>query len=246
MEDFVPFELAVKLNEKGFRKKCLAYYDVEDNVGLLYNTQYTNEAIPCQYTDLLQCHNTGEAESQIDDSDFCIDAPTISQVLKWLREKKDIYISVFIDDDSDNPVTYEIYKNTECVYSHQGEYFTLGDWSKCELKAIEYVLDNLIIGKLYDNLVRNYGNISEEEREEIESLNEIGPDVIEYANWIEEYKNKLEIKYFELFKKARQEDKQELISKACRWLEDNAKIYSDDIAINCLLANFKVAMEDLK
>ena len=77
MEDFISFNLAKKLKEKGFRKKCLTYYDVEDNVGLLYNTQYTNEATPCQYTDLLQCHNTGEAESQIDDSGFCIDAPTI-------------------------------------------------------------------------------------------------------------------------------------------------------------------------
>ena len=47
------------------------------------------------------------------------------------------------------------------------------------------------MGKLYDNLVKNFENISGEEWEEIESLNEIGPDVIEYANWIEEYKNKV-------------------------------------------------------
>lgn len=91
-EDFVSFELAKKLKEKGFREKCLAYYDVEDNVGLLYNTQYTDEALPCQYTDLLRCHNTGEAETQPDDSGFCIDAPTISQVLNWLRKEKKILV----------------------------------------------------------------------------------------------------------------------------------------------------------
>lgn len=75
----------------------------------------------------------------------------------------------------------------------------------------------------------------------------------EGAKWADnnpkEYREKieqLEIKYFELFKKAREEDKQELIEKACRWLEENAKLYSEDVAINCLLANFKVAMEDLK
>lgn len=92
--DFVSFDLAKKLKEKGFREKCLAYYDVEDNVGLLFNTLYTDEVTPCQYTDLLQCHNTGEAESQIDDSDFCIDAPTISQVLEWLRKEKGLHIAI--------------------------------------------------------------------------------------------------------------------------------------------------------
>lgn len=48
------------------------------------------------------------------------------------------------------------------------------------------------MGKLYDNLVRNFENISEEEWREIESLNDIGPDVIEYANRIEDYKSKIE------------------------------------------------------
>lgn len=43
------------------------------------------------------------------------------------------------------------------------------------------------MGKLYDNLVKNFENISEEEWEEIESLNDIGPDVIEYVNYVREY-----------------------------------------------------------
>lgn len=38
--------------------------------------------------------------------------------------------------------------------------------------------------------------------------------------WKKDDKNKLEIKYFELFKKAREEDKEKLIAEACRWLED--------------------------
>lgn len=143
-EDFVTFELAKKLKEKGFKEKCLTYYDVEDNVGLLYNTQYTDEVSPCQYTDLLQSHNTGEAETQSDDSEDCVDAPTISQVLKWLREEKNIFVVVFIDDDSDYPVTYNIFRETDCVHHHHGKYFALSEWSKCEMAGIEYVLDNLI------------------------------------------------------------------------------------------------------
>lgn len=148
-EDFVPFELAVKLKDKGFKEKCLAYYDVEDNVGLLYNTQYTNEVLPCQYTDLLQCHNIGEAESLIDDSGFCIDAPTISQVLKWLREEKKIYIVIAVNPtlstkdkiayyyqvySNSNGVTSDYYESEECY----------AQWEDCAIDSIKYVLDNLI------------------------------------------------------------------------------------------------------
>lgn len=144
MEDFVPFELAKKLKEKGFREKCLTYYDVEDNVGLLYNTQYTDDISPCQYTDLLQSHNTDTTVAQPDDSENCCDAPTISQVLTWLRKKKNIFVVTFIADDSNAPLTYEIYMGTECLLTHHGEYFTLQEWDKCNLVGIEYCLDNLI------------------------------------------------------------------------------------------------------
>lgn len=143
MEDFVPFELAVKLNEKGFRKKCLAYYDVEDNVGLLYNTQYTNEAIPCQYTDLLQCHNTGEAESQIDDSDFCIDAPTISQVLDWLRKEKKLHI--IISASYDESYWWEVRDFNRKISFFSDEDFDT--YEKATIAAIEDTLDTL------DNLI---------------------------------------------------------------------------------------------
>lgn len=142
-EEFVPFELAKKLKEKGFKEKCLAYYDVEDNVGLLYNTQYTDEALPCQYTDLLQCHNTGEAETQPDDSGFCVDAPTISQVLKWLREEKNIHIGF----------GYTPRKKWRHVVMYMDDRFynkptlTVDGFLKIEQAAIagiEYVLDKMI------------------------------------------------------------------------------------------------------
>lgn len=112
------------------------------------------------------------------------------------------------------------------------------------------------MGKLYDNLKNHFENISQEELDkewkEIESLNEIGPDAIEYADWIKEYKNKLEIEYFELFKKARQEDKEKLIAEACRWLVENI---DKDLVIfsrrkwtsrDKFIYNFRKAMEDLK
>lgn len=103
----VTFDIAKKLNEKGFDRYCFGM--------------------------IVEHKETGEYFS----------AASISQVLEWLREKK-IYVSVIIDDDSDTPVTYEIWKDTECVCSHQGEYFALEEWEECEMRAIEYALDNLI------------------------------------------------------------------------------------------------------
>lgn len=92
-DKFVTFDIAKILNKKGFREKCLAYYDVLDNVGILYNTQYTDDISPCQYTDLLFSHNSGEGR-QTDDSEYCVDAPTISQVVDWLFTEKDIFINI--------------------------------------------------------------------------------------------------------------------------------------------------------
>ena len=111
--------------------------------------------------------------------------------------------------------------------------------------------------ELYDNLVRKHGNVSEEEWKAYanyyighsQDIDESLSITIKRNAFIDGFKcakEKLEIEYFERFKVARQEDKEKLIAEACRWLEENAKLYSDDIAINCLLANFKVAMEDLK
>lgn len=154
MEDFVTFEIAKKLNEKGFREKCLTYYDVDDNVGLLYNTQYSNEMLPCQYTDLLMSHNTSEGR-QPDDSDNCVDTPTISQVLKWMREEKKLYLCpcVITDYDDDFGPHYTwwsfIVVNIESGDSICRDYEHVVDnryksFEQAALAGIEYVLDNFI------------------------------------------------------------------------------------------------------
>lgn len=147
-ETFVSFEIAKKLQEKGFKEKCLAYYDVEDNVGLLFNTQYTDEALPCQYTDLLQCHNTGEAETQPDDSGFCVDAATIPQALKWLREVKKIYVDISLRYDGwDSLILTNISTDDigeyvyECV--DRGE-FPCPTYEQAAMEGIAYCLDHII------------------------------------------------------------------------------------------------------
>ena len=78
-KDFCDYETCVALKELGFKERCVAYYDTADNVGLLYNTQYTCDVIPCQYDDLLESRNSA--------TEYEVDAPTIYEAQKWLREK---------------------------------------------------------------------------------------------------------------------------------------------------------------
>lgn len=159
MCEFVPFEIAKNLKEKGFKEKCLTYYDVIDNVGLLYNTQYTDDLSPCQYTDLLQSHNTDVAAYQSDDSEYCVDAPTIPQVIKWLIEEKQLYIDVGIYQDSSCDAdgctiekwcfwSYDIQNtlNGDLIYDFANTFDTIEfeTYEEAALHGINYVLDNLI------------------------------------------------------------------------------------------------------
>ena len=115
MNEFVTFDIAITLNEIGFKEQCLAYYDVLDDVGILYNTQYTDDFSPCQYTDLLFSHNSGEGK-QTDDSEYCVDAPTISQVLNWLLTEKDIYIDIDCTCSDTFMFFYTIHKKGENTF----------------------------------------------------------------------------------------------------------------------------------
>lgn len=127
MEDFVPFEIAKKLKEKRFPQHITDEAYIIDNYG---EDEY----------DIGERVQIPLIPDYMDD----VAAPTISQVLKWLREEKNIFVVTFIADDSDTPLTYEIYMGTECLLTHHGEYFTLQEWDKCNLVGIEYVIDNLI------------------------------------------------------------------------------------------------------
>lgn len=119
MEDFVPFEIAQKLKEKGFDYPCIGHY-VNNQ---LYIAHYQNAF-----------HS---------DKDESLDTPTISQVLKWLREIK-VYVMIdrsfavkngwhyyiVVDDDFENAIQQNSARNRT--------------WETAALAAIEYVLDNLM------------------------------------------------------------------------------------------------------
>ena len=111
-EDFVSFELAVKLKEKEFD----------------WETQYKYERniLAQRYED--------------------IPIPSISQVLKWLREEKKLFVEIFMYHSC---YLYEIY-NTEIYdvdFTQKSEKYSEEEYASYEqaaLAGIEYVLDNLI------------------------------------------------------------------------------------------------------
>lgn len=111
-EDFVSFDLAKKLKEKGFR----------------YNKNNLLDRL-CM-------------ENQINH-------PTISQVLKWLREEG-IFIEIHTHDTfaTKNKVAYWccIKRNSNGVRIEQIDELkeSYADYEKAAMDGIEYVLDNLI------------------------------------------------------------------------------------------------------
>lgn len=64
-------------------------------------------------------------------------------MIKYFRDKCNIFIVVFLDDDSENPVTYEIYKGTEFIYKPY-KWWGLNEWDSAEQHAMDYVIRNLI------------------------------------------------------------------------------------------------------
>ena len=73
-EDFVPFEIAKKLKEKGYPQQC------GDNAYILEDEYEEFEVGSLEFIPLIPEHVP------------TVVAPTISQALKWLREEKKIHI----------------------------------------------------------------------------------------------------------------------------------------------------------
>lgn len=142
-EDFISFKLAVKLKEKGFREECLCHYIGEY---LVYNIES-----PIANNQLWFCHNKFDNIWHRDN----VDAPTISQVLKWLRNTRKLFISPCVitdyQDDFHRDTTYWsfIVVNIESGDSIYREYERVTEkryetYEEAALSGIEYVLDNLI------------------------------------------------------------------------------------------------------
>lgn len=136
MEDLVTFEIAKKLKEKGFREECLYHYP---NCGEDYaeaNYIHGDDRFDINTDYLYQCNNNDS---------YLIDAPTISQTLKWLREKHSIHISTKPYNCEDGTMwLYEIRKFNKCIIFVIANRTGFVKEEQAVLAGIEYVLDNLI------------------------------------------------------------------------------------------------------
>ena len=132
-EDFVPYDIAVKLREKGFPQYiCDDVYIAEneyDDDKYLVGERWDIQFIP----------------------DYCIEvaAPTISQVLKWLRGKKELHIEIvsaaygyiYIVSRVPEKGGTDLYSSGYIGPNDGGAW---DKWEDCAIDAIEYVLNNLI------------------------------------------------------------------------------------------------------
>ena len=127
--DFVTFEIAKKLNEKGFREECFARYHCGDKAYFGINSYHPDTE------SIFYCYNNDE-----DLGRFYIDAPTIEQVLNWLRKEKKIYVSIEVErEDWFEYKIVQTTKNTRCNSTRVYE-----TYDDAMIEGIKYVLYNLI------------------------------------------------------------------------------------------------------
>lgn len=124
-EDFVTYEIALKLKEKGYKKKCIARYigDYLDTDNYRPNKE------------IFDCYNEDE-----DLGRFYTDAPTISQVLKWLRNTYNLHVETY-------PCGLGLWKFLVTNVITLEERALCDKYTSSEqavVKGIEYVLGNLI------------------------------------------------------------------------------------------------------
>ena len=135
IEDYVSFEVAKLLKEKGFDSEGVSevggyyvdYYHTEERIGIATESMMLNKTL----------------------EDWEYLRPTIQMAIKWLREKHSIFIDIMsrfsMNADKDVCFSYSCKKLTE-TYKSCYEYKD-GEWLSYEEAAeaaIKYCLENLI------------------------------------------------------------------------------------------------------
>lgn len=127
MCEIVTFELAKKLKEKGFPQKTAGRYNMID----------------CFYHEDGKLFFNGGAC----DVNEAYTAPTISQVLKWLREEKNIHLVVDIEPRG---YFFIVNYNITTNFNDKYEFDIYTGWGRysydkqAALAGIKHILDNLI------------------------------------------------------------------------------------------------------
>lgn len=158
-EDYVSFETAKLLKEKGFDERCVCYYDTE-SLNKFGHPVFDSIDMSLSNSDLEQSNH-----------DYvCYSAPTLQVAMKWLREVHNILLVVDYQYECDTtPYFFKIYLLGEngkpesvavkgISYDNAGNpiEYIIGyrDWKRSDKDyktyeqtcdaAIEYCLENLI------------------------------------------------------------------------------------------------------
>lgn len=143
---FVDKQLSLKLKEKGFDKPCLGFYNpIQDELQL-----YCANNKDVTYKNIL---------TSVYKNKVLVDAPTIEQVLKWLREK-DVYIWIepYNTFTTENHLAFQwnitlgksfkskdqFDKDTFYTHIHLAIEHWKEDYNDACIAGIEYVINNLI------------------------------------------------------------------------------------------------------
>ena len=137
-EEICTYEVCKLAKEKGFKEEVFAYYDCEGDLVYVVSP-YRGSSIIEILVDKNKQNPIGAEYTS---------APTQPLLQRWLREEKGIIVEVFVDDDSNMPLTYNIHQykdlNWECVCHHHGNYYAVNDWELCLEDALKYALKNLV------------------------------------------------------------------------------------------------------
>lgn len=128
-EDYVSYEVAKLLKDKGFDGLCYCheFTDYEGNF-TTYHTEYPE--------------NWNQSEP-------CVSIPTLAMAMKWLREVHHILITIIPQEIGlgVDKLCYGIYRITEDLYQplYNGKVDNLVDsYEKAVEAALKYILENLI------------------------------------------------------------------------------------------------------
>ena len=90
--DFCDYDTCVALKELGYNRGAYAYYFPNHKEDLIFNT---HQMRGCSINEMLKGYNTYPKDVM---GHELIDAPTMWEAQKWLREEKHIDALVYLDD----------------------------------------------------------------------------------------------------------------------------------------------------
>lgn len=130
-EDYVSFETAKLLKEKGFDESCECLYDTENNDVSIVNGW-------------MEISN-----SELEEREFvCYSAPTLQMAMKWLREEKKLNCIIDVSFNQNRNKGTEYYF---CVWENKLPYDllresiqTFSTYKEAAEAAIKYCLENWI------------------------------------------------------------------------------------------------------